>query len=314
MELQVRKMIKMENDRASSSSSDLKKASTDELLRGRDLSNQLLQLVLHHRDQSSNTGSDHEGSLLWIPCAQDLVNNILTSFSNTLLLFDSLKIPTDASPESDQKHHDLDHHTLNSLNTRNGRRCYLRKRAMQTCEEKSPILVDDGHAWRKYGQKKTMNAKYLRNYYRCSHEYGQGCPAMKQVQRIREKPPLHRTTYFGSHTCNNHQLLLPVIPLDHHSSRPSESSLLLSFNDDTCLKGKLLQDQSFFLSTKKEEETSNDHHIVKQTPASQSKHVTTTTVLSSSTLDQVSSVKPQSIELDDVILKCFDYEFVHFGP
>ncbi|XP_054817113.1 probable WRKY transcription factor 70 [Prosopis cineraria] len=299
----------MENIRASSST-DVKKAITEELLKGRDLSKQLLQLVLHrHHDQSNDVGSD-EGSLLWISFAQDLVNNILTSFSNTLLLFHSFEIPIDASAKSDQDRHDLDDHAVKRFNTRNGRGCHPRKRAMKMWEKKSPILVDDGYAWRKYGQKRTMNAEYLRNYYRCSHKHDQGCPAMKQVQRIRERPPLYRTTYFGIHTCKTHQLLSQNIPLEYASSgNLSESSLLLSFNDTSLPAGK--QDHSYFSSTKKELQQISSIDV-KQNPESQHEHVA---AVLSPNLDQFSLVKVQPIEVDDVVLKSPEFdESVHIGP
>ncbi|XP_061368494.1 OBERON-like protein [Gastrolobium bilobum] len=69
--------------------------------------------------------------------------------------------------------------------------------------EKESVSTEDGYQWRTYGQKDILNAKYPRNYYRCTHRYDQGCLATKQVQRIQEDPPLHRTTYYGNHTCRH---------------------------------------------------------------------------------------------------------------
>lgn len=62
-------------------------------------------------------------------------------------------------------------------------------------------LRDDGHAWRKYGQKDILNSKHPRAYYRCSHSKAQGCPAIKQVQRCDENPAVFNVTYRGTHTC-----------------------------------------------------------------------------------------------------------------
>ncbi|QHN96416.1 putative WRKY transcription factor [Arachis hypogaea] len=75
-----------------------------------------------------------------------------------------------------------------------------------------------------------MNSKYLRNYYRCSHKCDEGCPAMKQVQRIQENPPLYRTTYYGHHTCKNTNYYNneESIILEHES----KSSMFLSFNNN----------------------------------------------------------------------------------
>ncbi|TVU01607.1 EcWRKY-44, partial [Eragrostis curvula] len=64
------------------------------------------------------------------------------------------------------------------------------------------IPVDDGHSWRKYGQKEILGAKHPRAYYRCTHRHSQGCTATKQVQRTDEDPALFDVTYYGSHTCN----------------------------------------------------------------------------------------------------------------
>ncbi|XP_062194193.1 transcription factor WRKY19-like [Phragmites australis] len=61
--------------------------------------------------------------------------------------------------------------------------------------------VDDGHSWRKYGQKKILGAKYPRGYYRCTHRHSQGCAAIKQVQRTDEDPTLFDVIYHGTHTC-----------------------------------------------------------------------------------------------------------------
>ncbi|XP_062198599.1 transcription factor WRKY19-like [Phragmites australis] len=61
--------------------------------------------------------------------------------------------------------------------------------------------VDDGHTWRKYGQKEILGAKHPRSYYRCTHRHSQGCAATKQVQRTDEDPTLFDVIYHGAHTC-----------------------------------------------------------------------------------------------------------------
>ncbi|KAK9145377.1 hypothetical protein Sjap_005280 [Stephania japonica] len=61
--------------------------------------------------------------------------------------------------------------------------------------------VDDGHSWRKYGQKDILGAKYPRGYYRCTYRSVQGCSATKQVQRSDENPLIFDITYRGRHTC-----------------------------------------------------------------------------------------------------------------
>ncbi|KAF5203154.1 Wrky dna-binding transcription factor [Thalictrum thalictroides] len=66
---------------------------------------------------------------------------------------------------------------------------------------------EDGHSWRKYGQKDILGAKYPRGYYRCTHRHVQGCLATKQVQRSDEDPLVFDVTYRGKHTCNPSSLL-----------------------------------------------------------------------------------------------------------
>ncbi|XP_075476385.1 putative WRKY transcription factor 30 [Primulina tabacum] len=67
--------------------------------------------------------------------------------------------------------------------------------------------LDDGHSWRKYGQKDILRSEYPREYYRCTH--GKGCLARKQVQRSDEDPTAYEVAYKGHHTCHNN----PPIPI-----------------------------------------------------------------------------------------------------
>ncbi|KAM7511907.1 hypothetical protein LguiB_010782 [Lonicera macranthoides] len=61
--------------------------------------------------------------------------------------------------------------------------------------------VDDGHSWRKYGQKDILGANFPRAYYRCAHRHTQGCLATKQVQKSNEDPSIIEISYKGRHTC-----------------------------------------------------------------------------------------------------------------
>ncbi|TVU01605.1 EcWRKY-71 [Eragrostis curvula] len=63
--------------------------------------------------------------------------------------------------------------------------------------------VDDGHSWRKYGQKEILGAKHPRAYYRCTHKHSKGCTATKQMQRTDEDPALFDVFYLGTHTCGH---------------------------------------------------------------------------------------------------------------
>ncbi|XP_020576832.1 probable WRKY transcription factor 30 [Phalaenopsis equestris] len=65
------------------------------------------------------------------------------------------------------------------------------------------IAIEDGHSWRKYGQKDILGAKFPRCYYRCTHRHSHGCLATKHVQRSDNNTSIFNITYRGAHTCIN---------------------------------------------------------------------------------------------------------------
>lgn len=103
------------------------------------------------------------------------------------------------------------------------------------CQKVLSKTLDDGHSWRKYGQKDIQSAKYpryvrtyiqfsnclmeptyynlilyiykyttcCRSYFRCTHKTHQGCKAMRQVQVSEEDPSRYVITYLGEHTCRD---------------------------------------------------------------------------------------------------------------
>ncbi|KAI7742448.1 hypothetical protein M8C21_004973 [Ambrosia artemisiifolia] len=86
------------------------------------------------------------------------------------------------------------------------------------------VPPNDGYMWRKYGQKEILNAKYHREYYRCTYRNTHGCCATKQVQRSSEDPSTFDITYLGKHTC-------PKISKTDHTSSTSESGYgLINFS------------------------------------------------------------------------------------
>lgn len=71
---------------------------------------------------------------------------------------------------------------------------------------KTMNTLDDGQAWRKYGQKYIHNSKHPRAYFRCTHKYDQQCAAQRQVQRCEDDDDdkdTFRVTYIGVHTCRD---------------------------------------------------------------------------------------------------------------
>lgn len=189
-----------------------------ELVRGRELAKQLEQ----HLSNNNNINDELASPLF----AQHLVSNVVNSFSNTLFLLNkhhqreqnfSLTIKSEEESQDSYK----------TSSTRGARGSHKRRKTTETCEEVSERPTDDGHEWRKYGQKTILNSKYSRDYYRCTHKFNQRCQATKQVQRIQEKPPLYKTTYYGHHTCNKDNIIFePTSPHDN-----TTSSILLSFNN-----------------------------------------------------------------------------------
>ncbi|KAI3695102.1 hypothetical protein L1987_78090 [Smallanthus sonchifolius] len=86
------------------------------------------------------------------------------------------------------------------------------------------VPPNDGYMWRKYGQKEILNAKYHREYYRCTYRNTHGCCATKQVQRSSEDPSTFDITYLGKHTCPK------ISKTDHHSSAMESGYGLINFS------------------------------------------------------------------------------------
>ncbi|WCJ27853.1 WRKY DNA-binding transcription factor 70 [Euphorbia peplus] len=199
----------------------------DELLQGRNFAFQLKSLLQ----------GDHMIDIIKNNESQDLLLNVLNSFTNTLSIFNP------PSPSHRRKFEDSgDSCKTSSSATKAPRGCYKRRKTSHSWTKDSPDLVDDGNAWRKYGQKLILKAKYPRNYYRCTHKYDQGCEAKKQVQRIEEEPPLYRTIYNGNHTCKI--IKDDNLFIDYQESDANDSSILLSFNTN--------QDYPFFTTPSKQ--------------------------------------------------------------
>ncbi|CAD6268174.1 unnamed protein product [Miscanthus lutarioriparius] len=85
------------------------------------------------------------------------------------------------------------------------KRAACRKRGQQgsSVVTKNTKDLEDGHAWRKYGQKEIQNCKYPKAYFRCTHKYDQQCVAQRQVQRRDDDPDTYTVTYIGVHTCRD---------------------------------------------------------------------------------------------------------------
>ncbi|XP_022722727.1 probable WRKY transcription factor 70 [Durio zibethinus] len=223
-----------------------RKKAIEELGRGRELANQLRDLL------SKSLGDEGE----------DLVMKIFNSFGNTLSMLrnsgdyddevsqnqrNSINMSWDGRKSEDSED------SIKSTSTQKDRRgCYKRRKCAESWTKDTPALIDDGHAWRKYGQKVIVNANHPRNYYRCTHKVDQGCQATKQVQKIEDHPPKYRPTYYGHHTCKN----LPVASHLILDSTSNDSSILLSFANNLTSK----HDNPFFLSFPSVKQESKEDH------------------------------------------------------
>nr|XP_043637578.1 probable WRKY transcription factor 67 [Erigeron canadensis] len=133
---------------------------------------------------------------------------------------------------------------------KNKRGRYIRKSSWTSTQVTS--LIDDGHTWRKYGQKEIINARHKRNYYRCTHKFDQGCQATKQVQKIEDEPQKYKITYHRHHTCKNF-LRTPQIFLD--TTDHNDTSVLLNFESNELILNDKLVDAHFPLHTQEEPPT-----------------------------------------------------------
>uniref|UniRef100_A0A0D9XVF0 WRKY domain-containing protein n=1 Tax=Leersia perrieri TaxID=77586 RepID=A0A0D9XVF0_9ORYZ len=74
----------------------------------------------------------------------------------------------------------------------------LMKKSTQVRVSSLYDALDDGHSWRKYGQKDIQGSMHPR----CTHRNSQGCQATKQVHRNDDDPQLFDVVYHGDHTCH----------------------------------------------------------------------------------------------------------------
>lgn len=89
-----------------------------------------------------------------------------------------------------------------------------RSRSQRPSDKKITATLEDGHVWRKYGQKEIQDSPYPRSYYRCTHKSDQGCSAKRQVQLCETDPSKYVVTYYGEHTCRDPS----TIPLMDHAA------------------------------------------------------------------------------------------------
>ncbi|RCV45046.1 hypothetical protein SEVIR_9G425800v4 [Setaria viridis] len=109
---------------------------------------------------------------------------------------------------------------------------------MNSRKEKRMRKVDtfaphnDGHQWRKYGEKKINNTNFPRYYYRCTYKDNMNCPATKQVQqKDHSDPPLYAVTYYNEHSCNS--AFLPLSPSEFQLQTSSGKAVSICFDSSS---------------------------------------------------------------------------------
>ncbi|KAG8377137.1 hypothetical protein BUALT_Bualt09G0137100 [Buddleja alternifolia] len=170
-----------------------------ELTRGREIADQL-RAILRETGDHDDTSTDSS-----VLPAQVLVGKILDSYTQSLLLLSAASGESDevsqvpAVVNSPGRKSEDSGDSCKTPAPKDRRGCYKRRKTSETWTKETPTLFDDGLAWRKYGQKVILNAIHPR----CTHKYDQRCVATKHVQKVKDDPPLFRTTYHGHHTCTN---------------------------------------------------------------------------------------------------------------
>ncbi|CAN1142011.1 WRKY DNA-binding transcription factor 70 [Linum perenne] len=176
-----------------------------QLQRGRDFTSQLKHLLT--TTTTTTTSQSHEDR-----SAEDLIAGILSSFTHSLSILNTINNVDNPDDDIDFMSPDQASDRRTDTTKRSNRR--NQKPSPEKWVKESATLVDDGHVWRKYGQKNIIKSEFPRQYYRCTHSKEQKCQATKQVQMITQRLPpndqlFYRTTYYGRHTCkNDHHLRL----------------------------------------------------------------------------------------------------------
>ncbi|MCD7453908.1 hypothetical protein HAX54_022614 [Datura stramonium] len=216
----------MESQWPKTSLADVKRL-IKELNRGQEFTHQLREVILENGGTTT--------SML----AEDLVEKIMDSFCKTLSIINSSNsnelvsqlVPVAAAVLPCRKSREG---SCETYSLKDERECNKKRNISRTSVKETSTLVDDGHVWRKYGQKQILDAPFPRSYYRCTHKFDQGCRATKQEQRIQANPPRFRTIYQGHHTCtptNNYPTVSQILSHTYHED---SSSVLLNFNSNTC--------------------------------------------------------------------------------
>ncbi|KAJ1695348.1 hypothetical protein LUZ63_012046 [Rhynchospora breviuscula] len=180
--------------------------------------------------------------------AKGLIGEILDTFSVVISSLQTSEAVKEAglTESADPKISEISkkkRKALDGSDQRTGSRRSVRQASTQRVIQTNTI--EDGHLWRKYGQKEILNSKHPRGYYRCTHKFDQGCKAQKQVQRSEEDPNVLIITYMGHHTCKSVSSPTEIIQSFSHNNR----SRLISFESNTTISNNNKPGQDNKVST-----------------------------------------------------------------
>ncbi|KAL8499719.1 hypothetical protein ACS0TY_019622 [Phlomoides rotata] len=142
-----------------------------------------------------------------------LVQNIVSSYENALALL-SLIGNSDSSQFSVNNLFESPISNEGSPSSEGSEQSSKKRKTLPRWSEQVRVCsgtgsvgqIDDGHSWRKYGQKDILGANHPRAYYRCTHRNTQGCLATKQVQRSDDDPSTYEIGYRGKHSCRQERV------------------------------------------------------------------------------------------------------------
>ncbi|KAB2620788.1 WRKY transcription factor 53 [Pyrus ussuriensis x Pyrus communis] len=198
----------------SSKSSD-HKSLVNEIIEGLELAKQL-RLSLNAKSSSDKKQflvqrilSSYEKALLMLKCSVSPQSPIgaITSVPES-------QMSAGAGPCCDDNNTSLqDRHDLTEVSKKRKEMAKWTEHVTRvSCENGIEGAHEDGHCWRKYGQKDILGTKHPRSYYRCTYRNLESCWATKQVQRSDEDPTVFEITYKGKHTCSHGRSSVPPPP------------------------------------------------------------------------------------------------------
>lgn len=108
---------------------------------------------------------------------------------------------------------------------------HAKKRKQTSWTVTTTVPHNDGHQWRKYGQKRINSSRFPRSYHKCAYHKDQGCLATKTVQQRHgnHDPPKFEVTYNKHHICK-------LASSRSHSGKNSSSKTASSSETDQYLE------------------------------------------------------------------------------